>query len=65
MEDFDQLRQEGGQFCLCRQEMPERLEEGGAGRCSSGRGGPEREVGRTREDLGQSQATLRWTVNKT
>lgn len=65
VDDFDQVRQEGGRLRLHRQEVPERPEEGDAGGWKSDRGGPERRINRTGEELGQSQATLRQTVNKT
>lgn len=65
VEDFHQVRQEGGQIRLYWKQVPERLEEGDTGGQSTARGGLERRINRTGEELGQSHATLRQTVNKT
>lgn len=65
VEDFDQVRQEGGRVRLYGQELPERVEERETGGRRSARGGPERRINGTGEEPGQSEATLRQTVNKT
>lgn len=65
MQDFDQLRQEGGGVRIYWEEVPERLEEGETGGWRATRGGLKRRLNGTREETGQSQTTLRGAVSWT